>query len=187
MHEDLYFLPLLAKALRRRDPRRALADAISRIQAMGGQARYRRGVRQFARLMALAAAAQAENAYRSFVEAPSELQRPSGIQFVLQREGTRIRTWPVEDGPAVQVIGGIVPGAYRMCLDTGRLLWSRHLDADHLVWTRAFPGMPLQAAADTDPGNRQASLVETLLSGTVTVRVYPGLETGWLSVERRAR
>lgn len=183
MNEDLYFMPILAKALGRPDLRVAVAEAIRRIQAAGGQARHRCGLRQFERFLAEAAVLRQKKAYRRIVEAPSDLERPAGIQFILQRDGIPIETWAIQETPVVRVIGGIAPGMYRLCLDTGRLIWAKSLGPEQLIWTKAFPGMPLRAAADTDPTDRQPSLAESVLEGAVRIDVYPGLEAGLLSVE----
>jgi len=187
MHEDLYFLPLLAEALGRRDPHRALDEAIRQIRERGAQPRHRRGLRQFERFLAETAVARQEGAYDRIVATPSELERPAGLQFILRRDGTPIDTWSIESssGVGVHTTGGIVPGAYQLWLDTGRLIWAKSLGPEQLLWTQAFPGMPLLAAADTDSSDRQATLAESVLEGTVSIRVYPGLEAGALAIERR--
>ena len=51
MTNDLYFLPLIAQACHRRQPKRALEAAFRKIEEMGGRPEYRRGYGQFLRFM----------------------------------------------------------------------------------------------------------------------------------------
>lgn len=52
MTKDLYFLPIIADALRKAEPRAALRAAIEQIQTLGRQPEYEQGFLQFQRFMA---------------------------------------------------------------------------------------------------------------------------------------
>ena len=51
MNNDLYFLPIIAQALQKPDPRAALRQALEKIRTMGEDPRYRLGYQQFVRFM----------------------------------------------------------------------------------------------------------------------------------------
>ena len=52
MTNDLYFLPIIADALRETEPRTALITAFEKIETLGRQPQYERGFTQFQRFMA---------------------------------------------------------------------------------------------------------------------------------------
>lgn len=47
MSNNLFFLPLIANALQKPDPKKALQDAFEKIEKLGQQPPYKRGLRQF--------------------------------------------------------------------------------------------------------------------------------------------
>ncbi len=79
----------------------------------------------------------------------------------------------------------IVPGHYELVLDSGLLLWERHLRARELLWSLAFPGQELDLAADTGESQLQPAVEDTALGGELILRAFPGLESGRLEVEVR--
>jgi hypothetical protein len=51
MNNDLYFIPMIADALKETDPKTALMEAFERIEILGRQPQYERGLTQFRRFM----------------------------------------------------------------------------------------------------------------------------------------
>ncbi len=82
-------------------------------------------------------------------------------------------------------IVSISPGDYSLMLDTGRLIWEGSLTNRDLIWSEAFPGKPLDLAADTGATQLQPTRQESLLGGELILRVFPGLESGRLEIEAR--
>ena len=53
MSDDLFFIPMIAKALREPDPKAAMIDTFEQIRAMGTEPRYQRGYKQLIEFMGL--------------------------------------------------------------------------------------------------------------------------------------
>ncbi len=49
--KDLFFMPLIANALQKPDPKKALQDAFEQIEELGRQPEYKQGFRQFQMFM----------------------------------------------------------------------------------------------------------------------------------------
>ncbi|NQU75472.1 MAG: hypothetical protein HQ546_04040, partial [Planctomycetes bacterium] len=54
MSDEMYFMPIIARALRQADPEPAMRDALERIESMGREPLYSDGYQQFLRFMAVA-------------------------------------------------------------------------------------------------------------------------------------
>ena len=107
----------------------------------------------------------------------------SEANLVIQRNGRPIHTvnlaLPVGNGS----IRGIEPGRYRICTASDRLLWEGALTEEHLVWSAAYPGEPLDLAADNESSyRREPTLERSLWNGELTLRVFPGPESGTLKI-----
>ena len=172
MADDLRFLAKIEQALRAEEPGAALAQAL-------GESR---GDPQFERFIAEVAEARRRKSYRLFAETPQELQRGESVGLILEKEGEALDTTLLVP-PMVWAVRGIVPGAYRLKLTTGWVLWERSLRGEDVLWKKAHPGKPLQAAADTDTFRPRPTIHETLLSSSFVLRVVPGLESGTIEVE----
>jgi hypothetical protein len=162
MTDDLFFIPILAKALRSKDRPKALQEAFAHIQGQGKQSRYRQGLIQFEQLI--------------------QAVRDQGqIVLVVEREGDKFGSICIDPSGEIGRLPGIIPGSYTICLSTGRLLWKGELGEADLVWAKAFPGRPLALAADTKGGHQLPSRKEPL-GGGLTLLVFPGVEAGEISV-----
>ena len=82
-------------------------------------------------------------------------------------------------------LGGLIPGPYRLCLQTGWVIWEQRLTERDLLWARAFPGQSLDLAAATEEISSGMTREETLLGGDLVLRVYPGPEGGTIRIELR--
>lgn len=162
MTDDLFFIPILAKALRTKERQAALQDAFLRIQEQGKQPRYRQGLIQFDQLI-------------------QAVREHGQIVLVVEREGNMFATIRIDPSGGTGRLSGIMPGRYTICLSTGRLLWEGELGEADLVWAKAFPGRPLALAADTRGAQQMPSRKESL-DGGLTLLVFPGVEAGELSV-----
>ena len=94
-----------------------------------------------------------------------ELDRPLTVEIVVERDSVAVTSCSFEQALGVQTIGDIKPGAYRLMLDTGRLLWEGKLLEKDLLWAKAHPGKNLPMAADTGESPRQPTQRIDLLNG----------------------
>lgn len=164
MNQDLYFIPILARAFAVPDRGQALASAFQEVERLGQLKQYQTGYRQFQRFMA-----------ESYcVQVPK-------VQLV--KNGAVItELTPCAATQEVQV-PGITPGEYSIRLATGRLLWSGTLEKQDLLWAEAFPSAALPLAADTEEPRRVWTQELKLLRDEIVVHVYPGMEQGTIGIQ----
>jgi hypothetical protein len=176
MQDDLYFIKLLADGVEATDPAKGLFQAFAEIETMGRETRSRRGLSQFQAFMheaAIAAGAAQE----------TPIGRPGNLDLVLESAGEIRARWHLLRSGQQAFRARVEPGAHVLRLSTGRVLWHAELSPADVLWSHAYPDAALPVAADM--GQRRdvlPSLVEEALSGSLTVRVYPGLKTGSLEV-----
>lgn len=80
-------------------------------------------------------------------------------------------------------IKDIHPGQYRIELDTGRIVWQGDLLDQDLLWQKAYPHAPLEMAAESQESDLTPTIERVLLDGELIIRIYPGVESGWLEIE----
>ena len=80
------------------------------------------------------------------------------------------------------MINGVTPGAYCLRLETGRVIWQEDLGDQDLLWTKAFPGQPLRAAADDGGAHIPATHRFSVLEGEIMLQVFAGLESGSIEI-----
>jgi len=107
------------------------------------------------------------------------------ITIALEREGQVQQTAILTNPPSVCRFSGLVPGRYILRLSTGRVLWSDTLEKEDIEWAAAYPGRPLDLAADTDAIGASPTYEIPLLDGEIVIGIFPGLETGTLAVDLR--
>ena len=184
MSDALFFIPMIAQALREPDPKAAMIDTFERIRAMSREPRYQRGYEQLIDFMDAAVTGRLEDAPEEVgALILEELDRPMSVEVIVERNDVVVASSSFEQAVGAHVVNGIEPGDYRLKLDTGRLLWAGHLSEKDLVWSMAYPGEGLSVAADTEETPRRSTREFDLLDGTLTLRVYPGVETGSLQIE----
>jgi len=187
MSDDLFFIPMIARALQETDPRAAMIDAFERIHAMGGEPRYQRGYQQFIALMNTVLTARLEGAPEEIgALILEELDRPISAEIIVELDDVAVASFSFPGGVGVHVLSGSEPGNYRLKLDAGRVLWEGHLSEKDLVWAEAYPREPLSLAADTDGARQRLTRELELLDGTLAIRVYPGVEAGSVEIELKA-
>jgi len=123
---------------------------------------------------------KAVDAIRATVTA-SERSDDSPLMMVIRGDSVVARVSLV--APSIPV-ESIVPGHYRLQLETGWTIWEGDLTARHLIWRHAFPDAPLPLAAATETAEQRSSLEATLLGGELRLRVIPGLEAGRIEIRR---
>ncbi|VGO13473.1 hypothetical protein PDESU_02030 [Pontiella desulfatans] len=162
-YEQLYFIPILDDATKQVDRRDAYRDALSSIDAMGALPGYHAGHRLFLQFIAAA--------------------RPSSFPgLLLECDGelvARIANYSI--GEEI-LISDLLPGHYRLSLSIGRVIWIQGLEARDLLWFSAFPSAPMRLAATSGDEEPVPSIEDTVMDGAITVRVFPGLHSGTISI-----
>jgi len=183
MPDDMFFIPMIARALQQSDPRAAMIEAFERIEAMGQQPRYRNGYEQFLAFMnSVADGRRADAPEEAGALILERLDRPMTVRILVERDRTLIATCDFDEATGTETVTGIEPGRYRLALETGRLLWEGELAEGDLLWGKAHPGEGLPMAADSEDTAREPTLEMDLLDGTVVLRVYAGVEAGSLEI-----
>jgi hypothetical protein len=183
MRDDLCFIPMIADALRRPDQKTALGVAFKRIQAMRHDPRHEVAYGQFLRFIRAAYEARWHDAPdEGEVRVLEEMDRSSTLVLTLERDGVVVATCTFDRTSGIQTVSDVRPGYWQLKTDTGRVLWEGLLTADDVIWAKSHPGRDLPLAAGTGESMRQATREIALLGGTVTLRVYPGVDRGVLEI-----
>ena len=232
MNDDLYFIPILVRAMDSPDKERALADAFRTIEEMGRKSAFAHGYVQFTQFIETVAAhvlassddifaeerdteltqliafatdtlegsAEQRSALReaiahsptlrelhericAHIEEPGVSVPP--IEVIVQHQDGVSRSMILETIPGTASLSNVVAGRYTVSLSTGRVLWEDELRKEDLVWSHAWPGRPLQLAADTGEASDEPTREETLLNGELVLRTFAGRESGRMEVEAR--
>ena len=182
--KDLYFISEIAAALQKPNPPEALDRAFRRIQELGRARKYRRGYKQFLRFMQDVGYRPHEDLPRHVERPPEPTVRPAALLVCLERDGHSPVSVSWGSGQRTGIFGDIVPGMYRLVLETGWVLWEGRLRTEDLIWSSAHPESPFRMAADTGRRADVPTREIPLLDGAVLLRVYAGLEAGWLEIDR---
>jgi len=186
MRDDIFFIPIIAQALQQPEPGQAMREAFERIRTMGKESRYSQGYKQFLGFMNSVGNSQLRDEPEQLgAKILEELGRPGTIGAFVERDGDRVGSFSFGefgDFMGSQTIADITPGQYRITLETGRVLWEGSLDQQDVLWLKAWPGESFKMAADSGEPSGQPVRVIDLLDGTLIVRVYAGLEAGFMQI-----
>jgi len=184
MSNNLYFIPLFDRALRAKDRKRAIHIAFSRIIRMGREPGYEQGFEQFKRFME-----ELKRSYTLLSETRERIQ-PSKymaqlmpFKIIIEKDGRTFGTYQFDRVPGKRPVHVVIPGAYRLKMETGRVLWEGFITEKDCIWKKAFPGEPLKLAADTGEHKNTPSRTIPLLDEMVNLHLHPGIETGLLVIE----
>ena len=186
MSKDLYFIPIIERALRGEALDESLRDAFTRIVQIGRESGYRHAYEQFQRFMDEVKSAHA------LMAGGDEWDRTVGamahrfaLRIVIEKEGKAFEACVFERISGMCSLKNVMPGEYRIKMETGRIIWEGPITEKDCIWKKAYPGRPLKLAADTGEPDLQPSRTVPLLGGTVLLHFYPGMETGALVIELR--
>lgn len=113
-------------------------------------------------------------------------RRPTGIGITIFRENRKFDSVIYEEIPESKAVEDITSGRYRIAFATGRLIWEGEFTEQDLLWIRAFPGRPLELAADTSGWKGNPTKYISALKGEITIRVFAGLESGRIEIALNA-
>ena len=184
MREDIFFLPIVARALEQSDPRAALRDAFAYIELLAREPRYGLGYHQFIRFMDSVIKSEGQQTSHHAREILFEVaERPLSIRILVERDGQPVAERSFESPSNMITVDTIEPGFYLLKLETGLLLWQGSVTEQDVLWTKAFPGTPLTMAADTDERKRRPTRIVDLSEIGLVIRFYAGVETGFMEIE----
>lgn len=191
---DLFFIPRFARAVQEPEMRDALEKAFRDLSAVRDE--FERGLANFGRFMNEAGDAFEQACALIFGPPPDSERRtrvprsPSGDDCSLlpaihvNREGRHVGDLRFTGTLPIATLYGINPGIHELVYDTGWILWSHRLEAQHLVHS-ACGSRVLSLAASTGPASQKPTLSCELLNGTLRVRVFAGFESGRIELEMR--
>ena len=175
MHDDIYFVPLMDRALQQSDLSAALREAFSLIQRLGKEPRYRRGYGQFLKFMETVGAALRQG--------HAAAQRGASLALIIECDGRVLSVCCFDESSMAYEADEIGPGSYRVKTDTGLLLWEGNVTEDDVSWTRAFPEEPLPMAADTEKPLRELRRTIPLPEHGLVLCFHAGVESGSLEIK----
>jgi hypothetical protein len=182
MSKELYFIPMIAKVLRRSNWRPALREAFERITDLGRDDQFRVGYEQFLWFMACSIDQWATDSFGDPDDPVRQVFEARRCDLLLERDGNRVVRWSLDRFPFRGAVVNVQPGLYRLAVDTGWALWEETLTPTELLFTHAFPQHGLPLAAQTDEVMFPVTRDVSLLDGALKIRVHPGLESGVLEL-----
>jgi len=207
MPNELYFIPIIAKALRQKDTKKALQNAFMEITNLGKQSAYKEGFSQFQRFMKeiyqnsslkkisgdlednieplidlIMSQPDWEKQYDDLI---SEFQLEYNLEIQLEKNNELLWKTTITPNGFSATIKNIVPGDYIVKLNTGRILWEDTLSEKDLLWAKAYPEKPIDLAADTGIEIRKPTKEFSLLNSEIVIRVFPGIESGYIKIEKK--
>lgn len=220
MSHELFFIPIIAEALKRPDVQHALENAFATIQRMGHEADYEEGYGNFQAFMAeldarrnllheqdvrtailmsttgdpgeardcrmvLDSEIRESPEFKAECDVLREALRPRPRVSVLQllRDGHQVEEMCFETIPGRHTIADIRPGHYGLRMDTGLIIWEGELTTKDLIWSQAFGGRSLELAAKAGGIQQRPPNTIHVPHAGVTLRLFPGLESGSLEIE----
>lgn len=115
------------------------------------------------------------------------LPKPEQVQIEIEKNGKPLGLFEFDTATSRILVREVEPGDYLVKLSSGLLLWQGNLSREKLVWTSAFPGEKLPAAAETEPLRRKPSYREDLAEGEIRLEILPGLESGAMLLTLRKK
>ena len=177
MANDLFFIPILSRALSEADPQRGLSEAFVQIQQLKDQLGYEQGYAQFKAWVEMVAQA-AELSQEDWMA----LIMPAGVGVRLLRGEVIVGQGSLSLTEGRAAFDRIFPGHYHLEIETGQLLWEAELREEDLMWTKAFPDQELALAATTEEVHAEPTRSFSLLDGEIILNVYPGIESGRVKI-----
>lgn len=207
MPNELYFIPIIEKALRQKDAKRALQNAFIEIINLGKQPSYKEGFTQFQRFMEEISqnislkeiSGNLEDNLKPFIdlimsqpdwkrqydELISDFQIKYNLELQLEKNNELLWKKLIAQETFSTTIKNIVPGDYIVKLNTGRILWEDTLSEKDLLWAKAYPEKPIDLAADTGIEIRKPTKEFSLLNSEIIIKVFPGIESGYMKIEKK--
>ena len=183
MSNELYFIPLISKAVSQHTTRAEAIQILEKILELGQRPEYYHGFAQFQRFMTKVFEIQEDDIpWLTGIWEFQTVQR--SIKVIITKDGKTIASLPMNLLENLRLIRNALPGLYTIRLSTGRVLWIGKLSEKDLLWSKAFPETELKLAAATGEVKRVSTKEFSVLDGGISIRVFPGFEDGTIEVMR---
>ncbi|MBN2590816.1 MAG: hypothetical protein JXA96_13210 [Sedimentisphaerales bacterium] len=184
MNYDLYFIPIIEKALEDKlNKKQALEAAFEEIVLFGRQSNYKIGYQQFCLFMNdinfLKHHFSSQMLERKITE---NFARPHHLSISIERNETVLEMFIFTFSGGTQTLRKIIPGNYRLILDTGLCLWSDTLTEADLIFSKGAGGDTLKMAADSDRQSPEPVRLESIFSNSIMLALYAGFENGTIEI-----
>ena len=185
MNDDLYFIPILARAFDDPDRLVKLTAAFNRTIELGCEPRYRCGYAQFLRWIDEVSCAVEPGVPPAEALPPTSASLQNNFcDLVIERDGQVIASLSVGRASATQTVHDIVPGQYSVRTSTGWVLLTCTLNTSDVSW-RSRSDSPLPLAADTGDAAPQPTRRFRHPESGVTLLLFRGLDHGLLEMRYR--
>lgn len=186
MNRELYFIPILQKAMEAGNVRVALKKAFYEINQLGNHNEYKQGFKNFQAfirevfvhysLIKKQSVKDLETYSKLFSATRNLLHRNLSVF----RDGSLIDTISL-DKDRCQRIQGILPGLYTLCLSTGRMLWSGNFATEDII-SETHDGKNIKLAADSKEIAPKYSKRIILLNGLITLKMFKGINAAVMEI-----
>ena len=184
MSDDLFFIPIINKALRQPDQAQSLKEAFGQIEKMASEKRYQRGYQQFCSFMNELGLTQQKNTFKEIEQKLiAAFERPDVFDITIEKDGELLGKLSFTGEGSDKDITGIKPGNYCLRLDSGLCIWEGKVTKQDVQWLKAYPDQSLPMAADTDDFKHQPTRIEKIFNGAVILRFYAGIVSGSMQIE----
>ena len=182
---ELFFIPIVLKAIERQHSQGAILEAFDEIFESGREAPYQTGFDQFLRFMnEVAAQVRQRDDYLESIEL-EVMEALLTVEIIVERNGRKFATVPCIITGFKQMITNVKPGKFVFKLNLGRVLWTGELGVEDLIWSAAFPGEALRLAAETGRAAPKVSRTIPVIRNELFIRVIPGIENGSIEIVLR--
>lgn len=184
MSDDLFFIPIISKALQQPDQAQSLKEAFEQIEKLASEKRYQRGYQQFCSFMNELGLTQQKNTFKEIEQKlVAAFERPDVFDITIEKDGELLGKLSFTGKGGAKDITGIKPGDYYLRLDSGLCIWEGKVATQDIQLHIAYPGQSLPMAADTDDRERQPTRIETMFNGAMILRFYAGIISGSMQIE----
>lgn len=187
MDKNLYFIPIIEKALKTDEPLQSLQQAIYKIKRSGRDTNYKQGFENFklfisecSRRYEMICEQQAFDFidYRQLLSDANQGLRP---ELIILKDGRLLETIAVDKNVSHR-IENITAAIYTVKLSTGLTLWRQKLTNGQLI--KEFGrDQDIKMAADSENARELPQKTFGLLDGKVTIKIFAGLFAGSIQIE----
>jgi len=187
MNRELYFIPILQKAMEAGDVKTALKEAFYKINQFGKSDEYKQGFKNFQVFTKevfahnkLIEKGQTKD-LKNYAQLYSVTKNCLRHELTIFRNGQPINTISL-DKDRHQSIQGVLPGIYTLSLSTGRVLWRGNITTEDIIVNGAFDDNNMKLAADSKDSTPKHSKRIVLLNGQIIFKIFKGFKAGVIEI-----
>ncbi|MBC8469726.1 MAG: hypothetical protein ISS77_02540 [Phycisphaerae bacterium] len=188
MNRELFFIPILQKALNADNTMTALKEAFCEINRLGKEDKYRQGFDNFRLFLEEFCShdnflrAERSEDLKSYPQILSIANQGLDRKLIIFRNNRMLETLTLNKKSNYR-IGKIIAGTYTVKLSTGRVLWEGRLTENDLLIEMDGKDENIRLAADSEKSQPVPPRSIKLLDGMVILRIFAGFKAGTLQIE----